>query len=822
MIEKLRKGLQEAGYDQNAMDQDKRQDIIAQNMGNCEGLTANDVIDLMDELNLDDRIYAYRIAKEKGVTFSAAQIDLCKRRIPKGYHSEMGDGGESAQPAEAQGAPEPQTVDPKALPATPDFTAIYDEAGFSSWLNANIDKFETREQAQALFDYIAQNAGKGMRAVYLADMVGRGFNVDITKAGLDNVELETVRAAMQQEEDEPEVQVTPEHVQPPEVEPEPVKPAKAQVTPEPGQPAEAQGAPEPQTVDPTALPAVPDFTIIYDEAGFSNWLNANAEKFKTPEQAQDLYNYIVQTVDPNIRAVYLADIVGREFDVVITQPGLNNDELSIIKKAKPQEEPAQLNGEETAGTLNDLKTFFAQPQDPASIIGTIRRNPKTDYYDLLPTYTGDGELNGQKYLFVGKHAAQPIFFWEVIASSTLKDGKPLASVEERNKQIKYLLGKGSRINQAAFDKLCEYVVDGNETNNRAPTQNYTGLLIVCRHILEDKDKSYSGDFRKHVLEKLAEAYEKTGKNRELLLPRELAAKLAKEFPEIAVDYLAACQPEPEVEEVKVEDLARKPGESFKDWMARTKIARHHQSKAGDDPNSPHKKIGDCYVKLTQLYDQLANAKTPAERKKILTEISLVLGSTDKNGIRSKALNASLSTAEQTAITAEHNRVQKELIALNKKRDIKKTDKVVGPGQGNPPSNGQETPEERERKRKAAIDAAAAARHDPDQQKATWWEKNQEWIWWLIGILVVATLGVLAFRKGGWFNKDKKKATVSTGNTNTNTNTNTGNDNNNSNTGGLAGNAEVYSAEDVCNALALNSRTPPVLSSTRGNNNNGGR
>ena len=102
---------------------------------------------------------------------------------------------------------------------------------------------------------------------------------------------------------------------------------------------------------------------------------------------------------------------------------------------------------------------------------------------------------------------------------------------------------------------------------------------------------------------------------------------------------------------------------------------------------------------------------------------------------------------------------------------------------------------------------AAARHDGAQEK-TWWQRNKEWIYWLIGILVVSALGVFAFRKGGWFNKDKKSSSVAvTPNTNTNSNTNT-----NTNTGGgLADNSTLYKADEVCDALAGNSRVPPTFS-----------
>ena len=70
-------------------------------------------------------------------------------------------------------------------------------------------------------------------------------------------------------------------------------------------------------------------------------------------------------------------------------------------------------------------------------------------------------------------------------------------------------------------------------------------------------------------------------------------------------------------------------------------------------------------------------------------------------------------------------------------------------------------------------ALAQAKHDGSQEKS-WWARNQEWIWWTLGIILAATLGILAFRKGGWLNKDKKKTSTTQANTNTNENTNTNN------------------------------------------------
>ena len=116
---------------------------------------------------------------------------------------------------------------------------------------------------------------------------------------------------------------------------------------------------------------------------------------------------------------------------------------------------------------------------------------------------------------------------------------------------------------------------------------------------------------------------------------------------------------------------------------------------------------------------------------------------------------------------------------------------------------------------ATIDSVAHAKHDGSQEKS-WWQRNQEWIWWTLGIILAATLGFFAFKKGGWFNKDDKKSSTVAVNTNTNQNTNqdtnTGNDNTNTDNSGttndstndtLANNSQLYSAKEINQAIAAN-------------------
>ena len=99
---------------------------------------------------------------------------------------------------------------------------------------------------------------------------------------------------------------------------------------------------------------------------------------------------------------------------------------------------------------------------------------------------------------------------------------------------------------------------------------------------------------------------------------------------------------------------------------------------------------------------------------------------------------------------------------------------------------------------------------PEEEHTPWYK--QEWLWWVLGIALAATLGFFAFRKGGWLNKEKKTKTVasnensnSNSNTNDNSNSNTGNSNtgteNSGNSGTLGSNSENISAAEVNDMIA---------------------
>lgn len=102
------------------------------------------------------------------------------------------------------------------------------------------------------------------------------------------------------------------------------------------------------------------------------------------------------------------------------------------------------------------------------------------------------------------------------------------------------------------------------------------------------------------------------------------------------------------------------------------------------------------------------------------------------------------------------------------------------------------------------------------EEQSWWERNKEWILWTLGTLVVAIVGILGFRKGGWWNKDKKEnttvpsatetATTDTTNETTAAITTNQNSNNGSTLENSATKVNTDTVEQLNNALTNNSRS----------------
>ena len=311
----------------------------------------------------------------------------------------------------------------------------------------------------------------------------------------------------------------------------------------------------------------------------------------------------------------------------------------------------------------------------------------------------------------------------------------------------------------------------------------------------------------------------------------------------------------ETKVVEVDSLARAEGESLSDWYARVagywgeqEAKLRTQIEAETDAEKKkvlstqaehQKKLTEVYTKIYEKENELANETDPEKRRKLLMELTQLSGQLlkgvpayykmhHKDVLEDTKHPLSIQMNNQTSeILKASNAYQKEALALNQKRE-KTDDKGVQPGilsdpvhqgpevnVGTPPTT-PTTPTNPTGVTPALVDSVAQAKHDGSQEKS-WWERNQEWIWWVLGIAVAAVLGYFGFRKGGWFNKDKKKTTTTTNsNTNTNTNTNegTGNTNIDTNAGNTDANAganndtlsssgRLYSSQEVNDAIAAN-------------------
>ena len=317
----------------------------------------------------------------------------------------------------------------------------------------------------------------------------------------------------------------------------------------------------------------------------------------------------------------------------------------------------------------------------------------------------------------------------------------------------------------------------------------------------------------------------------------------------------------EVQVVEVDSLKRAEGESLSDWYARvaaywgeeeaklrTQIETEQDAdkkKALTTQADHQKKLSEVYTKLYEKENELANETDPQKKKKLLAELTRLSSSLLKDvPTYYKTFHADAladnkhplyiqMTNQTSEILKAADAYQKEALALNRSGERPgnqpggQPDDQGYPGPqtpevnvGTPPT----TPTNPTGVTPALVDSVAKAKHDGAQEKS-WWERNQEWIWWVLGILAVAVLGYFGFRKGGWFNKDKKKTTTTDSNTNENTNTNTnegtGNTNTDTNTGNtdtntgntdtntgtnndtLSSSGRLYSAQEVNDALAAN-------------------
>ena len=423
----------------------------------------------------------------------------------------------------------------------------------------------------------------------------------------------------------------------------------------------------------------------------------------------------------------------------------------------------------------------------------------------------------------------PILFWEIYARLKDANGQEYASLDERNTRIKEFLENGTSVLSSVkgheldvykvFAKSVLKGVRSDSLGELGASHNYKGLGLVSHHVLEqelakkDPNKAYITEVMKALAQVPAAGFE------DIQLSKKLLDKLKTDHPALfqelmndpqVKDFLQKHEAKVEVitdeKPLPYDTIKKENGETPETWFAR--VAQEHDKVVNGNQNSKHHAIAVAYGEIAKLYKDL-KGKTGDERKEILTRLANALSQVNASNSPYHTLLITPETGGSTGKLSEaqmllgyQGAVAEELRKMQPKRIIK------DPPQSFPVPTTQPKidVEELERKKKA-LDAMAAARHDGAQEK-TWWQRNKEWIYWLIGILVVSALGVFAFRKGGWFNKDKKSSSVAvTPNTNTNSNTNT-----NTNTGGgLADNSTLYKADEVCDALAGNSRVPPTFS-----------
>lgn len=342
-------------------------------------------------------------------------------------------------------------------------------------------------------------------------------------------------------------------------------------------------------------------------------------------------------------------------------------------------------------------------------------------------------------------------------------------------------------------------------------------------------------------------------------------KVAEEIVKTLREAGAKDKEEPIVE---VDTLARQEGESLSDWYkrvatywrdeeaeVRTQLATEQdetkRNELTEKATAQHK-LAETYDRLHALETSLASETDPEKKKELLTEL------TQLSGLLMQGISGYYAVYHKDVLTDPNNPLtiqgrnqvmelkkasteyQKAITALSQEKGPKDGERPapddttrggdgsdaghtpMGPGSQPEVNVGDvpkvDKPTDPTAVTPALVDSVAHAKHDGAQEKS-WWERNQEWIWWALGIIVAAVLGYFGFRKGGWFNKDKKKTTTtSNSNSNENSNSNTNTDNNNTNTDSgntgtdsntgstndtLANSGKLYSTQEVNSAIAAN-------------------
>lgn len=452
-----------------------------------------------------------------------------------------------------------------------------------------------------------------------------------------------------------------------------------------------------------------------------------------------------------------------------------------------------------------------------------KEDPAVEFTNLLlddgkrQAFLANGGANKRIRLKVNgvNREYHPLLIIHNVSGIVLREGHKLndeVANKTVNQWIQEFLEAGAKIDIDTYKKILVHVAKTN-----VPV-NYKGFGLLSHHVLKQElekqppNTAYITEVMKALAQVPEAGFEDIRLSTNLLDKLKTHSALLDELrqdPKVEA-FLQRHEAKAEViteeKPLPYGTIKKENGETPEVWFAR--VAGEHDKVANGNENSKHREISVAYGEIAKLYKEL-KGKRGDERKEILTRLAKALSKVNASNSPYHTLLITPETGGSTGKLSEaqmllgyQGAVAEELRKMRSKRIIKKPPQPFPV----PTTQPKIDTEELERKKKA-LDAMAAARHDGAQEK-TWWQRNKEWIYWLIGILVVSALGVFAFRKGGWFNKDKKSSSVAvTPNTNTNSNTNT-----NTNTGGgLADNSTLYKADEVCDALAGNSRVPPTFS-----------
>lgn len=223
-----------------------------------------------------------------------------------------------------------------------------------------------------------------------------------------------------------------------------------------------------------------------------------------------------------------------------------------------------------------------------------------------------------------------------------------------------------------------------------------------------------------------------------------------------------------------------------------KILGDHYKESADENT---KKLGAQYAELSKLFDKLAK-ETDASKK---TEVEGKIAEALKN-LSGQEMQGLMSAGEKQMITSLSSTYKAQ--GNTRGNNGAHGNGIGGTGHGNGIGGGgtghvpgtTTTTTTTPTVLNPVQEGVALAQAKAEEEKTPWYK--QEWLWWVLGIALAATLGYFSFRKGGWLNKDDddKEPVVVDPNTNDNSNSNS-----NSNTGNESGGTLDNSAQNITSA-----------------------